>query len=90
MHAGNIAVIQVNMAFTQLLRDPEPQEGLHRFSKAMTRAVNARLEHAAALSEMRQILPEAMFRRYPAAAQRILAGIKTGRSGAPRARSTAQ
>jgi hypothetical protein len=80
---------QADMAFRELIRDRD-SGGLSRFSDALIREGKARREYAATISEKREILLEAMFRRYPAVAQRILAGIQTGRPPRPRRRSTAR
>jgi hypothetical protein len=67
---------QANMAFKAIFKEEEPRDALDRYCVATQRVIDARRELAAAMSEQRRILIEAMLRHYPAAARRILAGIR--------------
>jgi hypothetical protein len=67
---------QVNMAFSELVLD---REALRRFSRALESMREPERLIEAAIEEQRQELLAAMFRRYPAAARRILAGLSKPR-----------
>jgi hypothetical protein len=66
---------QANLAFSAFWKD-ETDEARRRFCQAMDRAYAAHQEVEAALSEAREELIGAMWRHYPAAARRIVAGMK--------------
>jgi hypothetical protein len=62
---------QVNLAFKAL-----PEDACHRFCEAMDRTTEHRRAIAAVIEVQRQELLAALFRQYPAAARRIVAGLQ--------------
>ena len=67
---------QANLAFDALLCEPEPHEALRRFSDASQRLIDAKHEMEAALTAQREELLQALWRHYPAAARRIMKGLR--------------
>jgi hypothetical protein len=80
---------QINCAFAALVSDPVDDHAVHRFTQALDHVTDTIRELEAEIGEIRQQLLIAMYRQYPAAARRIMAGLQGKRPGKKSGRAKA-